>query len=449
METNVCLDFPDNASSSEVNSDKQRVTETVKTDDENVNQGLPDGQSESNPESVEPGTPLPESENNDFIKTVPVNATFNVRDRLVQLKDCELEFNQRDLAFSTREKYLNPKSPGDRQIGAFISRKRKCLRILLARNPLEIVLDEMDADQLLALRESLFLQFASLTDSERILWLNNFEFILTPALKRLYQKLARIRDYRSLGQQRCLLIGGPSGMGKTTCLNALTMMFEPEITDEVTLVRIVKVDAPANNRSSKAMFRRIINALGLSYLVSDSEDELFDTALAFLDACQVELIIIDEIQHMTRHEHKRQLLDLSNQTRGIPIICASCNPASWTEGDAEIAGRWNDLFLLEPYDRDQLAALLSYIEILLPFSQPSNLDSISIRTPDNQFEEGPAGFIYRVTQGILLDIMILVRDACRYAIENHLPCIDTKVLQIVWKQIQEKPNPRNNDKEID
>ena len=449
METNVCLDFPEDANSSDVNSDAQSVNETVKTEVENVNQGLPDGQSESNPKSVEQGTPLSESENNGFIKTVPVNATFNVRDRLAQLTDWNDDFIQKDLAFSTRQKSLNPKSHVDAQIGASISHMRKCLRILLARNPLEIVLDEMGADQLLTLRESLFRQFASLTASERMLWLNNFEFILTPALKRLYQKLARIRDYRSLGQQRCLLIGGPSGMGKTTCLNVLTMMWEPEITDEVTLVRIVKVDAPANNRSSRTLFRRIINALGLSYLVSDSEDELFDTALAFLDACQVELIVIDEIEHMTRHEHRRQVLDLSNQTRGISIICASCNPASWTEGDAEIAGRWNDLFLLEPYDLDQLAALLSYIEILLPFSQPSNLNSISIRTPDNQFEEGPAGFIYRVTQGILRDVMILVRDGCKYAIENHLPCIDKEVLQIVWKRIQESPNPRNEEKEID
>ena len=403
----------------------------------------------TNPSPVEGEGLVDETNSQNIVKTDKVNKSFSVRERLEKLKLWQVRFRELDKILENRERALNPKSPCDRQIGASIARQRRRLRILLSQLPLEIVTDEMDGEELAQLRANLFIQFAALSPEEKLLWLNNFEFILTPDLNKLYAKLERIRAYRSLGQQRGLLIGGPSGMGKTSALNALTMLYEPEITDEVTVVPIIKIDAPANNRSSRTLFRRILNALGLTFSSTESEDELFDTALAFLDACQVELIIIDEIEHMKQREHRRQLLDLSNQTRGIPIICASCNPVVWTEGDPEIAGRWNDLFIIEPYTPERLAALLTYLEILIPFSSPSNLDEFWIQKEGDTKEEGPATFIYNATKGVLRDVMILVRDACRYAIEKELSCIDMQVLQIVWKQIQEKPNPRNDEKEID
>jgi len=390
---------------------------------------------------------IDESDETHLIETVKIDNKFSVKHRLEQLKAWADEYQRRDLALQQRQRSLHVKSRIDRQIGAAIARQRRRLRILLAQNPLELVTDGLDAEKLLSLRESLLRQFAGLTKQEQLLWLNNFEFIMTPDLKGLFKKLNRIRSYRSLGQQRGLLVGGPSGMGKTTCVNALLMMCEPEITNEVTVVPIVKVDAPANNKSPRTLYRRIINSFGLSYSASDSEEDLTETAIAFLDACQVELLIIDEIEHIKDHELKRKILDLSNQTRGIPIICVSCNPMSWTEDDEEIKGRWNDYFPLERYDQNKLGALLTYLEILLPFSEPSRLDEFVIDTADNKNMEGPASFIYKVTKGILRDVMILVRDASREAIIHNHTYIYMTTLEKAWKKIQEKPNPRVGETE--
>jgi len=383
------------------------------------------------------------SKSQHLIETVPVNMNFLIRNRIEQLTQWQDEYIERDQALQTRQKSLSPNSRHDRQIGAAIARQRRRLRVLKSRNPLEVTTEGLNNDQFLKLREKLFRQFAGLTKKEKLLWLNNFEFIMTPQLKKLYCKLDRIRSYRSLGQQRCLLLGGPSGMGKTTCLDAMLTRFEPEIHDEVTVVPIVKIDAPSNNKSSRTLYRRILNALGLSYTVSDSEDELCEKVIAFLDACQVELLIIDEIEHMKNHEFKRKILDLSNQTRGIPIICASCNPQSWTEGDEEIQGRWNDYFPLEQYGSAELGALLTYLEVLLPFSQPSRLDEFAVASVQGEDEPGPASFILQVTKGILRDVMILVRDACEYAITHDLANLNIPILRMAWKNIQETPNNRD------
>ena len=42
------------------------------------------------------------------------------------------------------------------------------------------------------------------------------------------------------------------------------------------------------------------------------------------------------------------------------------------------------------------------------------------------------------TAGILRDIMILIRDACRRAIEQSRPCLELPILEAAWKEIQTK-----------
>jgi len=141
--------------------------------------------------------------------------------------------------------------------------------------------------------------------------------------------------------------------------------------------------------------------------------------------------VIDEVQHIQRPEFKRRILEISNMTRGIPIICAATHPIAWTEGDPEIKGRWNDFFQLKQYTGTRLDDLLATIEVFLPFSQDSHL---SRRECEGSL--GPAALIEQWTGGILRDIMILIRDSCRRAIEESRPCLEQPILEATWKDIQ-------------
>lgn len=118
-------------------------------------------------------------------------------------------------------------------------------------------------------------------------------------------------------------------------------------------------------------------------------------------------------------------------TPSIPIICASCHPIEWTEGDPEVKGRWNDFFQLKQYTGTKLDDLLATIELFLPFSQDSHLSS---RTREG--DQGPTALIEQWTGGILRDIMILIRDACRRAIEADASALDTTILSATWKDMQ-------------
>jgi hypothetical protein len=99
-------------------------------------------------------------------------------------------------------------------------------------------------------------QFVTLRREERVLWLQNLLFVLTPDLRQLLEKIDAIRAYRSLGQQRNFLLGGHSGMGKTTFLDWLTSQKHQQVEAERTRVRIVKIDAPVSNHTPKPLFQR-------------------------------------------------------------------------------------------------------------------------------------------------------------------------------------------------
>ncbi len=119
--------------------------------------------------------------------------------------------------------------------------------------------------------------------------------------------------------------------------------------------------------------------------------------------------------------------------RGIPMICASCHPIEWTEGDAEVKGRWNDFFELKQYTGIRLDDLLATVELFLPFSQASHLAN-----RECEGKPGPAALIEQWTGGILRDIMILIRDACRRAIERNDARLHQETLEATWKDIQTK-----------
>jgi hypothetical protein len=106
-------------------------------------------------------------------------------------------------------------------------------------------------------------------------------------------------------------------------------------------------------------------------------------------------------------------------------------------GDEEVAGRWNDFFELPQYTGERLSNLLASIELLLSFTQPSY---IALHTLEKEASvvDGPARFIELATGRILRDIMILICDASRRAIEQNVPCLRPTLLEKTWKDVQRK-----------
>jgi hypothetical protein len=365
-----------------------------------------------------------------------VNEHFDVRLRLEKLHQWDEECKQEDQALLKRLQVLNPAKPMDMEVGDQIGTFRQRLQARRIREPLEIDA-KLTLTSYKALRLHLREQFAVLSKEDRLLWLNNLLFVMSSDLWQLHKKVQLVLSDHSLGQQRNFLLAGRSGIGKTTYLDWISALNLPFVESERNWVPIIKINAPMSQVAPRALLRRMILECGRTYFKGDSEEDLLSKFNIYLQQCGVELIIVDEVEHLIRHEMRRRLLDISNKTLGIPIICASCDPISWTIGDDEIAGRWNDCFTLSPYTGERLADFLTFIEVLLPFTQPSNLSVYQITKP--KVMDGPAKLIERWTDGTLRYIMILLREASRRAIKADLPCLSTALLEETWKEIQTQP----------
>jgi hypothetical protein len=245
-----------------------------------------------------------------------------------------------------------------------------------------------------------------------------------------------VRSSRSLGQRRNFLLGGASGMGKSTYLDWYTMQHLPAVETERTHVPVIKIDAPVSNHTPKPLFQRMILACGMSYMRSDNEEDLLMKLALYFQTCGTELLVIDEVEHIHSPQLKRRLLEVSNLAPHLPMICASCHPTSWVAGDAEVAGRWNDYFDLSQYTGDRLRQLLAYLELLLPFPEPSALAVCTLETNRRNPTDGPARLIERWTGGVLRDVMMLVLDASLRALGQRLPCLTPTLLEETWRSIQ-------------
>lgn len=371
--------------------------------------------------------------------TLVVNDQINVRQRLQQLCEWQEEWKKEDSNLAQRIQKL-----GDTQLasqeGVQIGSLRRRLLLRQVRRPLEISPEQVIKITYPVLRQHLVEQFVRLTPEERLLWLNNFLFIMTPDVRQLNDKFAKIRSYRSFGQQRNFLLGGESGMGKTTYLDWFTSNSLPIVESDRTRIPVIKIDAP-EGRSPKPLFQRIILACGKNYLKKDNEEDLLMKVSLYFQKCGVEVLIVDEVEHIKSYGVRRRLLEVSNMTYGIPIICASCDPNRWTLGDTEVAGRWNDYFRLELYKEMRLSQLLVYINLLLPFPKDSFVTSDQRDSKNSSYfiEDGLVKSIQKWTRGKLRDVMILVVEASKQAIQECRPYLDDKLLENTWKSIQSRP----------
>lgn len=368
-----------------------------------------------------------------MMTTALLDPSLDVSRRLADLRTWQAEWQRIDRELEEQLLPLNGNNLLDLQQSVHISNVRRRMAMTLVKQPLSIPENVLKNLGVRLIREQFAQQFASRTREERLLWLNSFLFFMTADLRKLDDKIAKVRGYRSLGQTRNFLLGGESGMGKTTYLDWLIFNHLPVVEKERNRIPIIGIEAPVSQNTARPLLWRMLLECGQTYVKNDNEEILLMKLVLYFQKCGVELIVIDEVQHIKRPELKRRVLEVSNMTRGIPMICAATHPILWTEGDPEIKGRWNDVFQLTQYTGAKLDGLLATIELFLPFSQDSHLSSREI-----EGSPGAAQLIEQWTGGILRDIMILIRDACRRAIEQSRPCLELPILEAAWKDIQTK-----------
>jgi hypothetical protein len=368
----------------------------------------------------------------DSKETALISDRLNVDIRIRELRAWRAEWEQENAIIQAIIDSTDDTKPIEVQKGIQAVTLQNRIRLKLAQRPLEISPELIENVGFDTIARYFARSFAGLAKDDAKIWLQNLYFIMTPDLRLLYDKIKRLMGYSSFGQRRNCLLGGLSGMGKTTCLDWLVSQNLPIVQPERNIVPIIKVDAPVGNKSVKPLLQLMVLECGKNWLGRDSEGDLLNKLVLYIQKCGVQLIVIDEIEHLRTHDMRRHVMEISNRNPRTPIICASCHPTKFVQGDPEIAGRWNDYFELKQYTGRRLDQLLAFIELLLPFTQPSYL---AFRKFENG-KAGPAMVIEEYTQGVLRDIMILIVDASMRAIDRGESHLTMDLLFETWQDLQ-------------
>ena len=246
-----------------------------------------------------------------------------------------------------------------------------------------------------------------------------------------------------------LLIQGECGAGKTTIVKLYMEDYPRTYTQENTQVPVLyaKVPVPA---TCKNLATKILTAIGDPAAERGTQVSQTLRIKRYMEACNVELLILDEFQHFQDRDSSKVLKTASDWLKvlmdetGVPIVLAGL-PYSHTildyHGNEQLQRRFATRIELEPFaygtsqQRQDFRRFLNVIDDKLPLAEKSNLADPAI-----------ALCIYEATQGVVARVMKLVRRATVIALKLHREMITSDILSVAYEERlaandPHRPNP--------
>jgi hypothetical protein len=276
-------------------------------------------------------------------------------------------------------------------------------------------------------------------------------FIFYPRLKELHAEIRRCQQLsRMAGEPQCMALEGMTGTGKSTLIRRFTSVFPRSETCYGTTIPVFYLETPSP-ATVKIMASAMLEQLGDPAAHIGTIGSLNSRLIHLLKACQVELVILDDFHHLIDTETDRVLAKVSDWLKvliketGIPFLVVGI------EGKVERILQANT----------QLSRLFAARETLLPFAwQPEQQSTIqgfhifvstiekSIGKPLTQAVPR-SELLYRVyysTNGVVGNVMNLLRYAVMLAEEQSSPALELGILAVAFerrmaKHLQGKQNP--------
>lgn len=277
----------------------------------------------------------------------------------------------------------------------------------------------------------------------------------------------KIHQFRMLGraragEARCAILYGPTGAGKTRCVDVYVEEENQAARDRGCKVDPVrKIELPAKC-TPKALNEFLLRELGSAMGARES------TALSTVRIAngivhqEWELIILDEVQHLFRHntpsvayevsDHFKQLLNAA----GCPILFVGMQEIERIlEVNKQLRRRSAPAIVLKAFDfemqddRHTFRAILHEFDQALPFDDLAGLDELDLARRVHFATGGAIGEVWQ----LLFDASVVAKernartlgiDHLRMAFEAHrLSSEDRKLNPFSAEKLPEKSRPRD------
>lgn len=261
-----------------------------------------------------------------------------------------------------------------------------------------------------------------------------------PRFRELHEDIKECQELsRTFGEPQCMSLEGPTGAGKTTLIKDYSRQFPRYETPEGMQIPVFYFQLPGVV-TVKGLASKMLEALGDPAAHKGNQTSMDSRLIHFIKHCGVELVILDDFQHLIDSETDRILSKASNWLKAliketnVPFLVIGI------EGKVEMIlksnGQLSRLFAV----REELKKFTwditdpATIQEFADFIQASEA-AVGLKLPWRS--KSDADLLYRLhyaTDGVIANIMNLMRGAESHARKRGDDKLEMATLAVVFQK---------------
>ncbi|MDU0203997.1 TniB family NTP-binding protein [Paenibacillus sp. MAH-36] len=262
--------------------------------------------------------------------------------------------------------------------------------------------------------------------------------VFHPMFQKIYQEMFKCHMLsKNSAKSECLCIFGESGTGKTTVLELYRDKFPRREESQGSIIPVLIVELPSS-ATPKDVASKILFELGDPYFDKGTEKTMKVRIVDFIQNCGVQLVILDEFNHLIDSDTKRVLQKVADWIKGlansvnVPIILSGVPSAEKIfRYNIQLDTRFTNRLRLQQFKFNKdFRGLLKAIDEAHPFTESSHLS-------DPKMTEK----LYYATKGNMRILMRLIESATFEAVAANRNKLTEDDLYIGFSGIELSARP--------
>lgn len=257
-------------------------------------------------------------------------------------------------------------------------------------------------------------ELLQLDDAHRILALRADRWIDYPRAVDALARLQRLLDTPRRERMPCMLIHGPSNIGKTQIIAKFLRENPPAFDQNNGVERrpVISVQMPPAP-DQKRFYRALLDVLGVPQSPTSTLVTLEYIARDILRRLSPQMLVVDEVHHLLAGSAREQrgslnlLKYLANEVKMSVVAVGTGDAPVAFQTDAQIHSRFTPFELPRWAESDAFRRMLAGFESVLPLRKPSQLQQRPI-----------AQFLMAASAGLLGEVARILTDAAEAAIRD-------------------------------
>jgi hypothetical protein len=271
-----------------------------------------------------------------------------------------------------------------------------------------------------------------------------------PSFNDAYQLIKEAYHFKvQTGMAQNYLVVGPSGTGKTHLSEFLAKEFTASENDNGKNIPLLAVEIPSTP-TIKNLAEEILVQLGDPLYYRGSAIQKTTRILQLIIACQIKLIIFDEMHHFVDQGRKKApaevadwLKSLINKSQVSTVLMGLEHTQTILDINEQLRRRFSRRIDLKPFDLTCPTSRGHFLGIIKKFDE-----ALALPSPLDLQQEGIARQLHFATNGLMGYMVKLMLGAFQIAKSLSLPAIDRHSLEQafsehVWVEGVGKLNPFN------